>query len=148
MTQFPSLKLRLQGRELTLVEAISQENVMGSYLKNIVIFIISSLVTCILMIIFSHLGVNDKLNMCITALLYGALITFYFKHTTLCLVMLSLFYLFLLILSFSLDIFIMFILSNLSFLIIQYILPYLKNIKIEEFNLKYKNIDKSEIENI
>jgi hypothetical protein len=102
-------------------------------LKNIVIFIVSVLSISLLIIIFDQLGMNKKLNLFLSALLYGVFITIYLQKVFLSLSYFLGFYSLLFMISYSVEVIVMLFISCSVLLIIKMIMPKLKDTHVDRF---------------
>lgn len=102
-------------------------------LKNIVIFIVSVLSISLLIIIFDQLGMNKKLNLFLSALLYGVFITIYLQKVFLSLSYFLGFYSLLFMISYSVEVIVMLFISCSVLLIIKMIMPKLKDTRVDRF---------------
>lgn len=102
-------------------------------LKNIVIFIVSVLSISLLIIIFDQLGMNKKLNLFLSALLYGVFITIYLQKVFLSLSYFLGFYSLLFMISYSVEVIVMLFISCTVLMIIKMIMPKLKDTRLDRF---------------
>lgn len=96
--------------------------------KNIFVFLLSILSLCLLLIFFNFLGLNETLNLTISASIFGLFITWYFKGNEFCLILFAFFYASMLIISQSLDVIWMFMTSSAMYLLTIKVIPRLSNI--------------------
>lgn len=99
--------------------------------KNIFVFLLSMIALCLLIILFNFLAMNDTVNLVLSSIIFGTFITFYFKELKLCMILFSLFFFAMLLLSQSLDVILMFLSAVAAYFFITTTWPKLKNIQFK-----------------
>ena len=87
-------------------------------LKNMLVFLLSLVSLCLVLIVFNHFGVNKIVNILITSLMFGGFITLYFKNLKHCLFLFAIFYGSLLLMIPSMEVVIMLTTSLFTFFLI------------------------------